>query len=101
VIRPDLGDVHILRRINEETPPQYEEPDEEDRRVQASRVGCVEELFCQGAQEDERDCHARCTDEEKGAAAELVDVQGRPDIPKDGKGRPAGIQEQRNVAGQA
>jgi hypothetical protein len=98
VIWPDLADVNILSGVNEEAPPQNEEPDEENSRVQTSCVCRVEVGCSQSAQEDERDCHACCSDKQECSPSPAIDVQCCPDVADDGECRPASIQQQRSEA---
>jgi len=39
VIGPDLGDVNVLRGVDEEAPPENLEPDEENSSIQSVLVG--------------------------------------------------------------
>lgn len=58
MVRPDLADVHVLGRVDEEAPPKDVEPDEEDGGIEGGGVVGAEEACCEGCFEDEGDCAA-------------------------------------------
>lgn len=149
---------YVLRRIDEEAPPEDVEPDEEDGGVKTGCVGRVEEGCCHGAEQNQRYLNAerkrvsdvscisnrhdrvselflnehaalcrhrhtlsgqrdiytykrhnglfcrsisthrtpRRSNQQKRPSPKLVHIESRPHIPKQRKGRPAGIQQQRH-----
>lgn len=101
VVREDLGDVDVLRGVDEEAPPADVEPDEEHGGVEAGFVGRVEERRGQGAQEDEGRNASCGPDEHEEASAEAVNIQCGPGVADDGECGPACVEEEWDRATEA
>jgi hypothetical protein len=78
VVGEDLGDVDVLRCVDEEAPPEDVEEADENGGFEAGAVGCVEEGCGESAEEDGGGQASACADEQHGAAADFVNVKGSP-----------------------
>ena len=101
MIREDLSDVDILRGVHEKRPPEDKEEHEKHSSAESGKVVGSQILCGEGAEEDERDDAAHGAGEEIRSSSKAVDGESSPAVSDHGEAVPAGVEEERDRAGEA
>jgi hypothetical protein len=100
MVREDLREVDVLCCVDEKTPPEDVEEDEEDCGIETSCIRRSEELGGQRTEEDDGHDTAARSDEHEGASSEAVDGQGCHRIAEDRERCPDCVEEEWDATGE-